>query len=103
MSNQDTYERTLASLYGVAPTGRPPRPSLTRPAALRAMPSWSAKARSTTSGSSPSGSTTAGSAGKTSSATTSKTTIPSTNAYRAFGNFPTVSWCTSPTSTRPRS
>ena len=96
MSNQDTYERTMASLYGAMLDDthwpRPPRPSLTRPAALRAMPSWSAKARRTTSGSSPSGSTTAGSAGKTSSATTSKTTIPSTNAYRAFGNFPTVSW-----------
>ena len=32
-----------------------------------------------------------------------KSTIPSTNAYRACGNCPTVASCTSPTCTRPRS
>ena len=29
--------------------------------------------------------------------------IPTTNAYRASGNCPTVAWCTSPTCTQPRS
>ncbi|MCY4123473.1 MAG: hypothetical protein OXG72_21405, partial [Acidobacteria bacterium] len=44
-----------------------------------------------------------GSAAKIWSATTSRTTIPSTNACRAFGNSPTVSWCPTRTCSRPRS
>ena len=106
MSNQDTYERTLALLYDAMldDTHWPATSALIDEACgitgnallvgegppddIRILPV---------------GLYYRGSAGKTSSATTSKTTIPSTNAYRAFGNFPTVSWCTSPTSTRPRS
>ena len=50
-----------------------------------------------------SGSTAGGSATKTWSGSTSRSTIPSTNASRACGNCLTVAWCTSTTSTRPRS
>ena len=56
------------------------------------MESWSAKAPRTTSGPSSWGSTTGDSATKTWNESTSRSTIPSTNAYRACGNCPTVAW-----------
>ena len=43
------------------------------------------------------------SATKSWSENTSKSTIPSTNECRACGDCPTVVWCTSPACTRPRS
>ncbi|MYD86405.1 MAG: hypothetical protein F4137_20880 [Acidobacteria bacterium] len=43
------------------------------------------------------------SAAKTRTATTLRTTTPSTNACRAFGNSPTVSWCPTRTCSQPRS
>ena len=55
---------------------------------MRAMHSWSAKARWTTSVSTSSGSTTAGSAAPTWSVSTSTSTIPSTKASRYLGQLP---------------
>ena len=44
-----------------------------------------------------------GSAAKTSSGSTSNATIPPTSACHASADCPTVAWCTSPTCSRPKS
>ena len=106
MSGHDAFERILASLYDAMldDVHWPATSALIEEACgITGNTLLVGEGPRTTSGYSSSGSTTGGSAAKTWNASTLRSTIPSTNAYRAFGNCPTVGWRTSPTCTQPRS